>query len=108
VRDSQTEVRKVEISSSLAGLKRRKSAFEKDGCGILLLRIGRGVRAVWLSWVKEEDREVVLETQSSIDAIEFGRRLEGLRGEIAVESIIPATFRRLGPSRSRSARTVER
>jgi hypothetical protein len=31
VRDSQTEVRKVEISSWVAGLTRRKSAFEKDG-----------------------------------------------------------------------------
>lgn len=31
VRDSQTEVRNVEISSSVAGLRRRKSAFEKDG-----------------------------------------------------------------------------
>lgn len=31
VRDSHTEVMKVEISSSVAGLIRRKSAFEKDG-----------------------------------------------------------------------------
>jgi hypothetical protein len=31
VRDSQSEVRNVEISSSVAGLTRRKSAFEKDG-----------------------------------------------------------------------------
>ena len=37
VRDSQSESRKFEISTSVAGLRRRKSAFEKDGCDIMLL-----------------------------------------------------------------------
>jgi hypothetical protein len=46
VSDSQTELMKVDISSSLAGLSRTKSAFEKDGCGILQLRVCREVRVM--------------------------------------------------------------